>query len=396
MNPIVLQSIKETNYRSILYTIEEQSKISRTEIAHLTALSPSTVTNACDRLLKKGLILEISRGFSFSGRKPIFLEINPNAGEVIGIVIRRGEVKVVVSDLKCEFQVCRTHAVNGGDDPTEVILSLTERMIAEYRPHNVMGIGVALDREYDYSRKRTRPIRRIDAEVLKERLCERFRCPVTIEKYLDLCAVAESYFYYANNYRNLLYVRLDEDISAGILVNGSTLKNHLESAGEIGHINFQYGGPICLCGRNGCVHSFCSTSSLIQTAIQGIVSGQSKILAEICENDLNNVNENTIMEAIRLQDGFSIKAVSNYVDYIFVLLDTLSQLYMPQVVILDGKVGVLRDIFTDLFVKKTSQLSYNPLGGVIVDFSHLKDNAAAKGACKAALFHALSKMDLDG
>ena len=46
VRPIFLELIKKTNYKSILLLIEEKTKISRTEIASITSLSPATVTNA--------------------------------------------------------------------------------------------------------------------------------------------------------------------------------------------------------------------------------------------------------------------------------------------------------------------------------------------------------------
>lgn len=391
VNSISLQSIKETNYKSILYTIEENVKVSRTEISRITSLSPSTITNACNYLLSKGLIVQISRGFSLSGRKPIYLEINPKAGEIIGIIICKNNIKIVISNLKCEILYSSVYQRDKVDDNT--VAELIETVLEEYEPHNVICIGVALDWEYDFNKRHIRPVYEIDAVKLKKNLNSKFNLPVTVEKYLDLCAVAESYFYYANNYSNLLYLRLDENVSAGIIMNKSIPKNNMENAGEISHINFQYGGPVCYCGRRGCVQTFCSTNSLVQTAIQGVISGRSDILSKICGKDLNKIDENTIEQAIQCGDEFMLKAVEDYVDHVLVLMDTLSQMFSPQIIVLDGKIKTFRNVITQLYSNMAS--SDRILKDVIIDFSHINGSAVTKGTCKAALMEALPNINFE-
>ncbi len=395
ISPIILQSIKETNYKSILYMIEESSKISRTEISNITALSPATVTNACDKLLNAGYIREISRGFSLSGRKPIFLEINPDGGEVIGVIIYKNMIRVAISNLKSEIISCSSQKITDDSSIDSIVSSLIEAAIFDYKPKNILGIGVTVEWIYDFASRKSLPNHNINEEHLKKLLEDKFAYPVCIEKYPDLCALAESSFYYAGAYNNLLYLNFDDELSAGVIVNNTILKNPRGNINNVSHLNFRHDGPPCACGRNGCAHSYCSTKALVQNAIHGVISNQSRELPVICNNNLNNIDEFSILEAIKRGDNFCNKILDDFTDYIITFMDTLSQLYFPEIIILGGKINIFKDILPDLIMNKIKLSNYSAVQKCIIDFSHFNEFLAIKGICKATSLYSFLNLNLE-
>src|SRR6476469_5010755 len=81
---------KEINRRLVLNAIKSSGPISRKDVADLTGLSAATITGITASLIEDGLVWETGEGQASSagGRRPIFLQLNPKAGYVIGIKIR--------------------------------------------------------------------------------------------------------------------------------------------------------------------------------------------------------------------------------------------------------------------------------------------------------------------
>lgn len=79
--------------------IRLKGPISRNEIARVTGLTPPTITNVVNELLASNMVREIGPGESTGGRRPVLLELNPNAGFVFAARIQRGEIVTALLDL---------------------------------------------------------------------------------------------------------------------------------------------------------------------------------------------------------------------------------------------------------------------------------------------------------
>ena len=81
-----LQLVKAANLSLVFHLINQYGQTSRAEIAHITGLSPTTVSSLVDELIASEMVAECGAGESnTSGRKPILIEVNPSGGYVAGI-----------------------------------------------------------------------------------------------------------------------------------------------------------------------------------------------------------------------------------------------------------------------------------------------------------------------
>ncbi len=64
---------KEHNRRLVLKTVLDHERISRAEIARLTRLTGTTVSDIVSKLIDEGLVREIGVGQSQGGKNPILL-----------------------------------------------------------------------------------------------------------------------------------------------------------------------------------------------------------------------------------------------------------------------------------------------------------------------------------
>lgn len=82
MEPLIKATLRETrehNERLVLATIYDDGPASRAEVARLTGLTRTTVSDVVEGLLGEGLAREIGRGPSTGGKAPILLEVPDTA-----------------------------------------------------------------------------------------------------------------------------------------------------------------------------------------------------------------------------------------------------------------------------------------------------------------------------
>ena len=90
--------VRKLNKLQVLDHIR-RAPISRAELAEVLNVSRSTVSAVINDLMSCGLVLERGVGQSRGGRRPIVLEINPNAGRVVGIDLGATHVLAILADL---------------------------------------------------------------------------------------------------------------------------------------------------------------------------------------------------------------------------------------------------------------------------------------------------------
>jgi len=164
----------------------------------------------------------------------------------------------------------RREVVLGRDDrsPTdaaEMIAAECVNLIGNLGPDaQPVGVGVSVpgtvDRTgYDIRFAPDLGWRRIPfASLIVESLCRRIahRLPVKLGNHAHLGLRAEHMWGAARGCDDVVYLTRQTTVGAGVLMNGQPVSGHLGSAGAIGHLVLDPGGPLCGCGKRGCVDSY--------------------------------------------------------------------------------------------------------------------------------------------
>ena len=96
-----LEKLKINNIMSVLEFIRLNENCSKKYIAASTGLSSTLLTNICNHLKEKKLIIEGDMlASNRAGRKEVALNINYSLKKVIGINISSEYCEIVISDLK--------------------------------------------------------------------------------------------------------------------------------------------------------------------------------------------------------------------------------------------------------------------------------------------------------
>jgi N-acetylglucosamine repressor len=260
-----LRETREHNERLVLTTIYDQGPISRAEVARLTGLTRTTVSDVVEGLLGTGLAREIGRGPSTGGKAPILLEVPQDARLLIGIDLGDRVFTGATVNLRGEIlqRVEIPSEDADGEDALRLAMELIERIIA-LADGPILGIGVGAPGLVDTADGTVvEGVKRNWRQLpLGARVSKRFELPVHVANDSQAAALAEHVFTETRG-ANLIVIKVGEGIGAGLVLNGELFQGDRYGSGEIGHTVVDSNGAVCRCGRLGCLETVASARAVL-------------------------------------------------------------------------------------------------------------------------------------
>jgi glucokinase-like ROK family protein len=271
MQKATRQHTKEHNRNLVLKTIFDHESISRAEIARITSLTRTTVSDIVSDLLTVKLVSEIGVGSSLGGKNPILLSLVEDSRYLIGVDLAYNQFSGAVVNLRGRIRHMITKPVNirNTDETLTVVYEILDQLM-ETPYHPIIGIGVGTPGLVDTSEGVVINAVNLDWKnlPLAHLLKERYHLPVYILNDSQAAAIGE--FTYSVGHisdSNLIVINVRQGIGAGIVINGQLFQGDGGAAGEIGHIVVvPEGGTLCRCGNYGCLETVASTQAIIKQA----------------------------------------------------------------------------------------------------------------------------------
>jgi len=261
------QHTKDHNSQLVLRTIYDSNVISRAELARLTRLTRTTISDVVTQLIERGLVEEIGHGRSSGGRTPILLRVIDNSRQLIGINLRDGELSGATINLRGEIQQRAGRVLRHRD--AESVLARTYDLIDELvglatRP--LLGIGISTPGLMDSSAEVVRRAVNFGWQDLhlKALLQARYQLPVYMGNLAHMAALAEYTSGGSQKRKNLVVIHISHGIGAGIILDGELFHGDAYGAGEIGHAVVVEGGRRCNCGNYGCLETVADSRAIIR------------------------------------------------------------------------------------------------------------------------------------
>jgi predicted NBD/HSP70 family sugar kinase len=270
-----LSSLRELNRLKVLEVVRERGTVSRAEIAMDTGLARSTVSTLVGELQAAGLVVEREDarvdGPASSGRPPLMLSLDPDAGAVIGIQFDHDYVRVAIADLSLGLLaegVKASDVDHNAQAGLEAAAELARDLLAQagVEPDRLIGAGVALSGPVDRSSGLVSSTTILSGWVgvdVSSWLSEHLGIPVHVDNDANLGALAESVLGAGRGASEMAYVMLSSGIGGALILGGRLYRGAHGSAGEIGHISVDETGPMCRCGSRGCLETLVGAGALI-------------------------------------------------------------------------------------------------------------------------------------
>ncbi len=317
------------------------------------------------------------------GNRRLYLGVDVGGTKVQSSLVR--ESGEIVGREKCPTPR------KGG--PERVVAAIEKSMDDAIRkngisPGDLMAIGIAVPGVVDPDRGLVvvAPNMRLTGVDLGSLLKARFKSPIVIGNDGNFGALGETWLGSARNARSALYICVGTGIGSGLVQRGKLWRGDRESAGEIGHMMMQIGGPKCGCGGHGCFEALASRTAIERDLREAIAAGRKSVLMELAGGDLSVIRSGMIRKALDVEDELVTEVLHRAAEVLGHACVNVRHLIDPEAIVLGG--GVIEACSDYIMPIIENVVGLDPLPGAReggrVLLSALGDDAVVLGAVAAA------------
>lgn len=279
---------------------------------------------------------------------------------IIGIDIGGSKISVVLAKKDgaiLEKKEISTRIRSEASSSVKEIIDTVNLILFQRRftPNEILGIGVSVpgavspDKGIIPDSPNLPGWKGIKIEQI---LKKKFRRPIYLSNDAKASAWAERLFGLGKDVNNFVYVTVSTGIGSGIVVDGELVTGASFSAGEIGHTTIMPGGPLCNCGKRGCLEALASGTAIAAQAKRMMEAGKFSGLGSYKYRPGNGrLTAEVVAKAAKEGDQLAVQILRNAGHFLGIGLANLINILNPEVIILGG--GVMKS--GDLIWKSMEQ-----------------------------------------
>jgi glucokinase-like ROK family protein len=343
--------VRERNLAILLsYLWEAGRPVSRTYLVEVSGLNKSTVGSLLTQLQSWGFVKESGRSDPRPGRPGVLIDLNPDAGRLIGVEIGVGFISVVVTDLKAQ-------AIWRQKVETDTQVALTQTQILEQAERLVheaieatahegylFGIGVGVPALIDRATGTVlfAPNLKWSNVPLRDQWQERFGVPVMVENDANASALGEQMLGVAKQVDNFVYLSAGVGLGGGVIIGGKLYGGVGGFAGEVGHMTLEPDGPPCNCGNRGCWETLVGPVAIVQRVRQAAAQGRAPTLVALGEvnGNVNAIRLEHVLHAAAQGEPAVLDALDKVGRYLGIGIANLVNTFNPSLVVLGGALSL--------------------------------------------------------
>ncbi len=290
--------VRRQNRLLLIEALRQHGPLARIEMGRHTGLSPASITSIASQLIADGILQEADQqqpheGAHRRGRPLTQIDINPKAAHVVAVKISIDGMELALADGRGAILTRRTSRTATYDaDPqafgqlvaSEIAALLTKARIPTRRVARaaiaVQGVADSQTGTVVWSPAfRTRNIS--VASAVEDRL----NIPCTVANDANMIAEGLISTDRSRYGGTVAVVFMGYGVGMGLIINGQVYHGPTGAAAEFGHMNHLPRGPLCRCGRRGCVEAYAADYSLLRWA-SGEAETQVPSFAAVPEEDM--------------------------------------------------------------------------------------------------------------
>ncbi|MGB2821398.1 MAG: ROK family protein, partial [Phycisphaerae bacterium] len=204
----------------------------------------------------------------------------------------------------------------------------------------VAAVGLAIPGVVDPDRGRvviTPNMNLTGLDIVKE-MRKRIDVPVALGNDVNLGTLGEKWLGAGRGARSAVGIFLGTGIGGGVIIDGAMYRGCRESAGEVGHLIMQPGGPLCGCGSRGCFEALASRTAIERDIRAAVASGRKSVVTELLEDEAGLIRSGTLKKAIAQNDEVVVEVMRRAAEITGYACLSIRHLIDPEVIILGGGV----------------------------------------------------------
>lgn len=365
----------------VLTLISAGSATTRSDLARLTGLARSTISQRVDALIERGLVEETESGESTGGRPPRQLRLHTEEHAFAGVDLGATHCRIALMDMTGVVLAQCEDPLLIAEGPERILAHVDERidrlLAAAGRPRaalRVIGMGVPGPVEFATGRPNNPPIMPGWNDYP---IPDYFPgVDVLVDNDVNVMALGEHRDVFPDA-RHLLFVKVGTGIGCGIVADGKLHRGAQGSAGDIGHIRVSgYEESGCRCGNSACLEA---------------VAGGAAVARRLTELGIPAETGADVVALVQAGNTQALRLVREAGRLIGGVLAGLVNFFNPEAIVIGGALsrvhehllaGIRETIYRRSLPLATNHLSIVP--------TRMGVDAAAVGAGILAIEHYLS------
>lgn len=266
-----------------------------------------------------------------------------DAPYIVGVDIGGTKVACVLADAEGNIlarQWQPTRSAEGWQTVVQQLFEMTEKVLEGVHLQKVRGIGISCGGPLDSQQGIVYSPPNLpgwDAVPIKRLFEERFGLSTRLENDANATALAEHRFGAGRGTRNMVFMTWGTGIGGGLILDGRLYRGTNDLAGEIGHTTVLLDGPLCGCGKRGCLEALASGPSIARRARElANESPESLVWQRVTPEE---VTAQHVVEAALEGDTFARFVLAEAATYMGIGIANVAQILNPERVVL-GTIAV--------------------------------------------------------
>lgn len=385
---------KERRNVDILEILRKRGPISRPEISKEMGVNVVTISNYIDEFVKRSLVYEKELDVSGGGRRPVLLDLNPQAGFVIGVGLNLMNMVGLLVDLKgnivTKTQIARPKA--SVKEISECLLEIVREILRRSKEHasRIRGIGVGIaglinketgsihwpqkmDHYYTYAS--------VDIP-LKNLMEKEFNLPTLIENDATSACFGEHWLDLEQGFKNVIY--MFSGVGCGIMINGEVYRGAQGYAGEVSVYNYKEQDLFNCALGNSCFIKRWEMDLGIVEDIKALLAAdkeKAEKFFKLTSSSIDNVDLKSVFIASRTDDELANLALERAAKRLGIKIAYLVNFLNPQVVVIGGGLEEAGENFLNKVSATVKDWAFREATQDLkIVYSQLRENAVALGA----------------
>mgnify|MGYP006428251393 CR=1 FL=1 len=394
--------LKNKTTAQVLKALHLNTRLSRVAIARLINASPSTISAIVEKLEKQGIVYpadtkDVTVG---AGRKPVLMEIDPDAFYLIGIDVGIDGVAVLMTNSKGEVIARETTTTDLKTDPPIIlqdVIRLTNDVIerSAVDRKKVLGIGISFLGLIDKKRgvavySSTLPS--WEGIAFVKLFEDAFQLPTFLENNANAMTLGEARFGVAMAKDHIFGVHISRGLGGGILVNRELYTGHFATAGEFGHMVINPNGAVCTCGMRGCLNTIASESAIEGNGVRMMRSDSARLLKQKMAGAQRDVLVSDIVAVAGEGCHVCAELLNDAADAITIGLVNVTNLLSPEMIVFSRSALTLYSPFMTRIKTQLQEKIYSQkISCPEIEVGTLGENALGIGAATLVIDNMLMR-----
>jgi glucokinase len=197
---------------------------------------------------------------------------------------------------------------------------------------------------------------------LARKIEKHYGLPTRLTNDASAAALAEAKWGAGAGHESIFYVSLGTGIGTAIVRDGEIYHGRAEGGCEGGHMTVNFSGPLCGCGKRGCIEMFASGTAISRRARSLLGSSRNKQsrMLKMAGGKVSDVTAETVNKAARSGDKLAGQVLEEASDHLAIWLGNIIDLLEPEVIIVGGGIGRIMMSFRARMRRTLETWAINP------------------------------------